>query len=361
MNRGAGLKARDETLPPAGSPGSRDPASGRRDLLRSVLEIASALTSKEDLPGVLGTLTRELSLLVPIDQASIALLEENTQDLSMRLTYARGATLLPAEGKRVPVAVDNPLGWVVLHRRPLWRNDLEADLRFAENPEGGGMKSAMVVPLEIHGRTLGTLNLASSTRHAFTAADFDILQRCGQLAAVAVENSLLYRQTRELSLIDPLTGIYNHRHFKHLLGVEIGRAQRYSRTMSLLMIDVDNFKRINDTLGHPIGDRVLRGIARILGDGLRRSDVLARYGGEEFAVILQETDRDAARGVAEKLCRDVEQKASFPDGREGQARATISLGLAFFPLDAENEEDLVRLADQALYRAKTSGKNRVSS
>jgi diguanylate cyclase (GGDEF)-like protein len=258
------------------------------------------------------------------------------------------------------VAAIHPFGWAILNQQPLWCNDMEADLRFAENPGGEGMKSQMVVPLTIHGRTLGTLNLASATEHAFTDADFEVLQRCGQLAAVAVENSLLFRQTRELSLVDPLTGIYNHRHFVHLLGVEMGRAHRYSRTLALIMIDVDNFKKVNDTLGHPIGDRVLRGISRILTEGLRRSDVLARYGGEEFAVILQETDRESARSVAEKLCRDIEEKASFPDGRNGQVRATISLGAAFFPLDAGNEEDLILRADQALYRAKSSGKNRVS-
>jgi diguanylate cyclase (GGDEF)-like protein len=354
------LKSGDDDFLTAGPPGARDPASGGRDLLKSLLEIASALTSQEDLPGVLGTVTRELSLLVPIDQASIALLEEGAQDLSVRLTYSRGLTLLPAEGKRVPLDMGNPFGWVVLNQRPLWRNDVGADLRFAESPAGDDMKSEMVVPLAMHGRTLGTLNLASATSHAFTAADFDILQRCGQLAAVAVENRNLYRHTLEQSLIDPLTGIYNHRHFKRLLGVEISRAHRYSRILALIMIDVDNFKKVNDTLGHPIGDRVLCGICRILAAGLRSSDVLARYGGEEFAVILQETDRDSARGVAEKLCRDVAEKASFPDGRGGQVRATVSMGVAFFPLDAGNGDDLVYRADQALYRAKTSGKNRVS-
>jgi len=343
----------------AGPPAARDAGTPRRDLLKSLLEIASALTSKEDLPGVVGTITRELSLLVPIDQASIALLDEDSEKLSLRLAYSRGEDLLPTEGKQVPVALDNPLGWAVLNRRPLWRNDLDADLRFGFNPAGPDMKSEMVVPLLIRDRVLGTLNLASAAEHAFTAADFDILQKCSQLAAVAVDNSLLYRQTRELSLVDPLTGIYNQRHFRLLLDVELGRAQRYSRTMALMMIDVDDFKRINDTLGHPIGDRVLRGISHILRAGLRRSDVLARYGGEEFAVILQETEVTAARAVTEKLRKDVETEAVFPDGRNGQVRTTVSIGLALYPGDAGDETELLARADEALYRAKRSGKNRV--
>ena len=354
------MKERKGSVIPAGPPAARQGGTGRKDLLKSLLEIASALTSKEDLPGVLGAITRELSLLVPIDQASIALLEEGSHRLSLRLTYARGETSLPTEGKQVQLSTDNPMGWSVLHRKPLWRNDVQADLRFKENPAGAEMRSEMVAPLMIRERTLGTLNLASASQRAFTAHDFEVLQRCSHLAAVAVESSLLYRQTREMSLIDSLTGIYNHRHFKFLLGVEVGRAERYSRTMALLMIDVDNFKKINDSLGHPIGDQVLRGVAKILGEGVRRSDVLARYGGEEFAVILQETDFEAARTAAEKLCRDVESKAEFPDGRHGTVRVTVSIGLAFYPSDAGDERTLLQLADAALYRAKQGGKNRIS-
>ena len=354
------MKRGDAPLFVAGPPAVRKGGTGRRDLLKSLLEIASALTSKEDLPGVLGAITREMALLIPMDQASIALLEEGAGQLSLRLTYARGETFFPTEGRQVALCMDNPLGWSVLQRKPLWRNDVPSDLRFREAPSGEEMKSEMVAPLLIREKTLGTLNLAAATERAFTAGDFEILQRCAQLVAVAVENSQLYRQTREMSLIDALTGVYNLRHFKHLLGVEVGRAERYGRTMALMMIDVDNFKKINDTLGHPIGDQVLRGISRILGEGLRRSDVLARYGGEEFAVILQETDRDSARLVAEKLCRDVEDRASFPDGRNGQVRATVSIGMAFYPADAKEEARILALADAALYRAKQSGKNRVS-
>src|SRR5437867_4024382 len=144
----------------AGPPAARKGGTGRKDLLKSLLEIASALTSKEDLPGVLGAITRELSLLVPIDQASIALLEEGAHQLSLRLTYRRGETLFPTEGKQVPLRMDNPLGWSVLHRKPLWRNDIQADLRFKDNPAGDEMRSEMVAPLLIRDRNLGTLNLA---------------------------------------------------------------------------------------------------------------------------------------------------------------------------------------------------------
>lgn len=344
---------------PAGPPATRDTTALRRDLLRSLLEIAAALTGPGDLGGVVSAITRELGLLIPIDRASIALIDESTQDLSVRVTYSRREASPPVGQQLVRVSPENPYGWVVLNERPLWRNDVEADLRFSENPAGEGMRSEMVVPLRIRDRVLGTLNLASATERAFTASDFDILQKCGQLAAVAVENQLLYRQTRENSLIDPLTGVYNQRHFRHLLGVETGRAARYSRRMALLMIDVDDFKRVNDTFGHPVGDRVLRGVAGILRGGVRGSDVLARYGGEEFSVILQETDPAAAQRVAEKLRADVETKGSFPDGKSGSIRATVSIGWALYPRDAEDAESLVQRADEALYRAKRTGKNRV--
>ena len=122
--------ARDSAALAAGPPAARKVGTGRKDLLKSLLEIASALTSKEDLPGVLGTITRELSLLVAIDQASIALLEEGAQMFSLRLTYSRGETLFPTEGKQVPLSLENPLGFCVLNGRPLWRTDVGADLRW---------------------------------------------------------------------------------------------------------------------------------------------------------------------------------------------------------------------------------------
>jgi diguanylate cyclase (GGDEF)-like protein len=156
---------------------------------------------------------------------------------------------------------------------------------------------------------------------------------------------------REMSIRDGLTGLYNHSFFIAQLAKEIHRSLRYLHPVSLLMIDIDDFKKYNDTYGHYEGDKLLRKIARILMFNIRNIDFAARYGGEEFAIILPETNRDKACLVAEKLRLDVLRKV--PGG------LTISLGVATCPEDSRNGRGLIKKADQFLYHAKKTGKNRV--
>jgi len=169
------------------------------------------------------------------------------------------------------------------------------------------------------------------------------------------------RVLSEQAIRDPLTGLYNHRHFQEMLTLEIVRSRRHGRVFSLLMLDVDHFKTYNDRHGHPAGDRLLRELAALLAQRIRMSDLLARYGGEEFALILRETPRTSAVQVAANLC-DVVRRHGF-SGRTAQAGGpiTISVGVAGYPDDALEGEDLVLSADQALYRAKHGGRDRVAS
>lgn len=163
----------------------------------------------------------------------------------------------------------------------------------------------------------------------------------------------------ELAVRDGLTGLFNLRHFRHILNEELSRAERYSRQLCLVMIDVDHFKNYNDTHGHPAGDEVLKALAGILNKRLRDVDRSARYGGEEFLVLLPETDLEKGRTVAEDLRVQMEE---YPfRGRESQpfGKVTISLGVAAFPQDGPDADTLIKVADDALYRAKNSGRNRV--
>jgi diguanylate cyclase (GGDEF)-like protein len=163
-----------------------------------------------------------------------------------------------------------------------------------------------------------------------------------------------------LATTDELTGLFNHRYFQESLKLEVLRRERKASPLSLLMIDVDHFKRFNDTHGHPAGDKILRGVAQRLKDSLRHVDIVARYGGEEFAVILLDTTKEAAAQVGEKL-RAAVAEAGFP-GAETQpmGHVSVSIGLATLPEDANNAADLVSVADAALYRAKHGGRNRVA-
>jgi diguanylate cyclase (GGDEF)-like protein len=164
---------------------------------------------------------------------------------------------------------------------------------------------------------------------------------------------------KELSRKDGLTDLYNHRFFQQLLETEVSRAARYNRVVSLLMIDIDDFKSYNDAHGHPAGDAALRRLAGLLRTSSRNCDYAARYGGEEFAIIVPEVAADAALRMAERL-RDTVEKAEF-EGEEALpgGRLTVSVGVATYPTHAQGKDELLAHADGALYQAKAQGKNAV--
>ncbi len=161
-----------------------------------------------------------------------------------------------------------------------------------------------------------------------------------------------------LAVTDGLTGLYNHRRFQEALRHELLRSDRHRRPLGLLMIDVDFFKRVNDALGHPAGDELLRTLATILTGELRQIDLLARYGGEEFAVLLPETTRTEAAQVAERMRRAVEAGVNAESSR-WPMRVTVSIGVATYPDDAKTAEEMIVASDQAMYLAKRQGRNRV--
>lgn len=192
-----------------------------------------------------------------------------------------------------------------------------------------------------------------------TGDDRLVLGAVASELAVAVENSRLYRLTKKLAITDELTGLANYRHLQARLDDEIERARRYGKNVSLIMLDVDDFKGFNDAHGHIAGDHALADLAEVLERNVREVDLVARYGGEEFSVVLPETDAPGAYVAAEKL-REAVANHLFPDA-DGVRRIgmTVSMGLATYPVHADDKEALLRESDDALYRAKKDGKNRV--
>lgn len=163
----------------------------------------------------------------------------------------------------------------------------------------------------------------------------------------------------QLAITDGLTGLYNYRYFKEQLIQEVFRARRHNTNVSIAMIDIDFFKNYNDTHGHPAGDLVLKTIADLLRNNIRKIDVAARYGGEEFALVLVETDKQAASFVANKIKNLIEKQKFDYEETQPNGKLTISMGVATFPFDAATPDELVNIADQRLYRAKKAGRNRV--
>lgn len=226
--------------------------------------------------------------------------------------------------------------------------------KFFQDSKGSLVFLPLILPPD---HIIGTLNLQRNHSDSFSAKEITRLSHLANHVAMVIDKSLLFHHTKLLSITDPLTGIYNRRYFDERYSREIMRAVRYKRSLSLLMIDIDFFKRYNDTLGHLMGDMALKQVAEILGQKLRRADILARYGGEEFVVLLPEIRRKNTQIVAEKLRAAIEFEKFDGQEKLPQKNVTISVGSASFPEDANSAEELIKLADDALYAAKKAGRN----
>jgi two-component system cell cycle response regulator len=220
------------------------------------------------------------------------------------------------------------------------------------------IKDFVSYPVEASGRLVGLLVLAGRGVTRLTAETEALMALVTNQAHIVVENARLVERLRNLSIRDGLTELFNHRHSMELLAGEFQRIGRYEEAVSLLMVDIDHFKAVNDTHGHQVGDVILREVAHLLVRTLRSVDSVGRYGGEEFVVILPHTRPDEARGTAERLRRLVEQE-TFQAG-DKTLKVTVSIGVASFPAPGlVAPSDLIRASDEALYRAKQGGRNRV--
>jgi diguanylate cyclase (GGDEF)-like protein len=217
------------------------------------------------------------------------------------------------------------------------------------------------IPLLTHEKITAVLCAGAAAIDDFTEDDMLVLSAIASELAVAIDNAQLYKLTKRLAVTDELTGLSNYRYLRQRLDLEIDRAQRYLRPVSLLMIDVDDFKGHNDAFGHASGDRVLSELAQVLRQKCRDLDVVARYGGEEFSVILPETDASGAFVVAEKLRESVSVHRFEGEVGQRECHLSISIGVATYPIHAGSAEELLKQADDALYKAKGTGRNKVCS
>jgi diguanylate cyclase (GGDEF)-like protein len=222
-----------------------------------------------------------------------------------------------------------------------------------------GIGSLKVVPLRTAQKVLGTVVLGARADDAFGDEVVRQLEVMAMQAAESIYRARLFEKTERLATTDGLTGLTNHRTFQVRLDEQLAQAQRYGKKLALILCDIDHFKSVNDTYGHPTGDVVLKGVARTLQKEARTTDVVARYGGEEFAVIMPETDAAGALVIAERIRERV--KAQRFDAGGTALKVTLSLGIAAIPDHARSKADLVERADACLYHAKRSGRDRTVS
>ena len=220
-----------------------------------------------------------------------------------------------------------------------------------------GMQSLLILPLVVRDAAIGTLALAAHRRDAFGNQVRPTLSALASQLAVALSNADSVRRLEELATTDGLTGCFNKRHFNEQLTAKLGAAERFGRKLSLIIVDLDHFKVVNDTYGHATGDVVIKELGTIMLRLKRETDIVARFGGEEFCLLCEETDTGGAQLLAERLRQELE-RTSF-ETELGKLRVTCSLGVATFPDLARTRDGLFETADRALYKAKHAGRNQV--
>jgi diguanylate cyclase (GGDEF)-like protein len=345
-------------------PPALDSDSGRVDAMTSALidgvldlyslvEVGRAVSASLHLDELLTTTLKRVAEATGIENYGLFVFDSVTHRLVAKSAGGAVAQALP----RSPLPPDKSLADRVCRTRVAELLTGETPLGWLDTPPPS--RSVIAVPLLGWERPLGALLVYAPAPAAFSARDFAYFKAVGRQLSIALDNATLLDRATDMSLRDPLTGLFNRRYLEEVLEAEIRRAARYSLPLAVTMIDVDNFKAYNDLHGHPRGDEVLCEVAQRLRDQVRRTDIVTRYGGEEFVVLLPMTSKAHARLIGEKL-RAAVASLPFAVTRERAGDPlTISAGVAACPDDATSAADLLRAADTALYAAKRSGRNRV--
>jgi len=328
----------------------------RNEELASMIEIGKALTSSLDIHAILETIMKQVERLIKPKTWSLLLVDSESGDLVFEIAVSAVSEQLKGvrleRGKGIA-------GWVALHGQPLLIPDVSKDDRFAEQFDQKLLfttHSIVCVPMKIKDQVIGVIELINSFDEIdFDESDFLLISAIADFAAIALENARNYKRINELVITDDLTGLYNSRQFGQLIENEVKRSGRYGEQFSLIFLDLDHFKGINDRYGHLVGSRMLGEFGKLVGKHIRSSDMAARYGGDEFAIILPHTGKEGALNMANHLL-DAMRNTHFISDDNAPIALTASFGVATFPEDADSRADLIRAADCAMYDVKAGGR-----
>jgi diguanylate cyclase (GGDEF)-like protein/PAS domain S-box-containing protein len=324
----------------------------QRTYIEALLDTSEVLNSTLNLDNLMDRILENTDRVLPSDTGAILLLEKGY----LKVVRSRGYI----EKGLNDITLNPPF---LLSERPNMNRMFEtgqpiaiSDTTISQGwnplPQNHWVKSYIGVPLKVHGQVIGFISLFSGTVNFYSINDAERLKPFANQAAIALENARLYSETQLKADTDELTGLKNRRSFFEMGSREIERAIRFKHPLAALMIDLDNFKDVNDNFGHPVGDRLLKELADVFKGKLRNVDLIARYGGDEFIVLLPENDIKAATDVAERICHSIAKI---------KAKVTASIGVAILDKGMTTLSALVEHADRALYNAKKFGKNRIVS
>ena len=334
----------------------QDIALAHREIY-ALYEIAQAMGSSLGVSDTMALISSKLSNIVPFSCCALFLYSDETELLRCRFATGLESDVI----QQLTIKSGHGLtGWVARNRRPLVNARPSTDLDAAGVPsEGTALLSALVCPLVFNERFIGTISVYHTEPSVYTDDHRRLLDRISEQAAAVIYNSMVFEQTQEDSLTDPLTGLPNTRFMFMHLTRELARAERLKAEVSLLVMDLDSFKDINDSYGHHVGDRALREVAGVLRAAIRPYDICVRYAGDEFIVVLSGCGGEEAECKRLELQRAVDHLQFEPRPGKGLPLA-ISIGAAIFPHDGDSYETLLATADSRMYRDKTRRKRQSS-
>jgi diguanylate cyclase (GGDEF)-like protein len=324
-------------------------------------ELGKALTSSLQLDQVLRTIMEKIDEFLSPDNWSLLLLDETKKELYFELAVGKASQAL----KDVRIQMGQGIaGWVAENGEAVVVPDTSKDTRFFDKVDEKTKmetQSIVAVPVKFRGTCLGVIELINCFGpDGFDARDLNLLEALADFAAIALENARHVKRIHELTITDDCTTLYNARHMGFILETEIYRSQRYNYEFSIVFIDLDHFKQVNDTHGHLIGSKLLAEIGNALKSHCRLIDFAFRYGGDEFVILLPQTSKDNALNVARRLHKLI-RETPWLEQVGLKARITPSIGVASYPVDSRTKEGLLHLADEAMYLVKNTNRDCVAA
>jgi diguanylate cyclase (GGDEF)-like protein len=332
---------------------TKEAAERRAILHRATQEIVAASLDQE---SIYTAIHSAAALLMPSEAFVISLLDEISQTIE-------AAYLVDRAGRTPSITLPAGAGlsgYVISTGKSLYIEDLESydeveSIRFGDSQD---VRSILAVPMILRGKVIGMISTQNYQARAYTSEDMYLLEMLAAHAAIALDNTRLFQEVQMLALTDPLTGVNNRRQLYELGEREFARARRYSHPLAAIMVDIDKFKKANDTYGHIVGDQILISLIQRIREKIRDIDILGRYGGDEFVILLPETDLVSACQVAERLRYAIFENPYWADRQI--ITITASLGVSVLSGKTSSLDILIDLADQAVYISKEAGGNRVS-
>lgn len=321
-------------------------------------DVAKALTSSLDLDSILQTIMEKMAEYFRPDTWSLLMVDEQREELYFAIAVGTASEAL----KNVRLKVGEGIaGWVAKHGERLVVPDVMNDPRFAKRIDEmtkWETRSIICVPLRSKHRVLGVIQLVNVNMKYFNDQEVFFLQSLCDYAAIAIENARSVERIQELTITDDCTGLFNARHLYKTLETEVYRSSRFGYEFTVLFIDLDHFKQVNDTHGHLIGSKLLNEIGYLIKAQLRLIDYAFRYGGDEFVVLLPQTGKEAATVVAKRL-RDSMRTSMFCSEEGLNLNVRASIGLATYPHDAKTPHDVIRQADEMMYLVKNTTRDNI--